>query len=368
MKTKRCAHAGRACHCIARRDRSVGPIGPTGPAGPTGAGAGVTGPQGSQGPQGPQGAQGLSGVPGAAGPAGVVGPQGVAGTPGTEGAAGVPGAQGAQGAQGEQGLQGLPGPQGPQGPQGANGSDGADSAVIFDGGSPENIRAARTVNPPTVDPTKSGQVNLGSGGSWTSGDYGTVVGGNVCNAGQQAVAGGQFSRAEGTGSVALGYQNRARRDGSVALGSNTDAEGFFATALGQYGHAPRYGQFALGYGAPHLQASICHLAGDGNGAPVNLTDSVSEFTLVDGRAYFLRVMALAKQDVVVTCFTKEILAHADGGTAFIDDLNDIVTDPTETGWTLVASAPGGLILRFTYTGPLFSRCLVRIDMIELGGA
>jgi len=120
-----------------------GPIGPMGPEGPQGVkgeigsqgatgstgATGLTGATGSQGPQGPQGVQGTQGVQGVKGATGSTGATGSQGTQGPQGFQGVQGAQGTQGNQGNIGATGSQGPQGVQGVQGIQGAQGFQGAT-----------------------------------------------------------------------------------------------------------------------------------------------------------------------------------------------------------------------------------------------
>jgi hypothetical protein len=247
-----------------------------------------------------------------------------------------------------------------------------------------------------------------------SGDYGAIPGGlNNLVSGASALAGGTFCQAVGDSSIALGSTCHALGDqdtaigftctadstpgsGAVAIGATCSAVGVGAVALGNncsalaqdsvaigagYATAPLavaigggsavnnagfaygpnsfaslYGQEARAQGGTTQRSNIQLEGASVNGAPALLTLSgdggLGEIGLQDNRAYSLTVHYLGSRTDAPgrSSMTVEYLVHTSAGVAVIDDSTPISTQANGETWTWVPSTPGGLVLRFTFTG------------------
>lgn len=129
---------------------------------------------------------------------------------------------------------------------------GGGGAVIFDGGTPKNMRGDRPAGQSPIDNTKDGIVNLASGGSVgvtasfaTAGggfnpaviaDYGTVAGGdtNTVSGDHGSIGGGQGNLVNGLhGTIAGGHNCTAGgSNGSIGGGVDNATNGNSATCSG----------------------------------------------------------------------------------------------------------------------------------------
>lgn len=278
---------------------------------------------------------------------------------------------------------------------------GSAGAVIFDGGSPLNMRGARTSGQSPINNTKSGIVNLGSrstgasvgatkdfatigGGDQNvaSGDYATVPGGlgNVAS-GNFSFAVGQNCVAFGTNSCALGLGGSASGFASLAAGTNCVAQGVSSLVHGENARAFRPSQYAHAYrvmgGAGNGDAGqfsrVGYVGDSVNGVAQNLNDSTltGVFTLEASKAYAARVtFVLHRMDVAgnPSFFVHDLFLTCPGGVATIVQDNVTLSVPNGNTWT-VATTPSAGDITFSVTGEVGKtvRCVATVEFTELRG-
>lgn len=177
--------------------------------------------------------------------------------------------------------------------------------------------------------------------------------GNGCgDGGQNSVCMGSGCSTTGSNGVALGVGSNAGTD-CVALGDACSATGTASFACGLSCTTTRWGEFGHAGGAPNAFDGThgIDVGANLNATPGNLVlGDASELTLVDSRAYSIRVRVVAAKSGGGTFAHEvhEILAHGNGGGTLVIDEDDLITAPAAAlaaaGWTLTISA-SGLILR-----------------------
>lgn len=278
-------------------------------------------------------------------------------------------------------------------------SVGSASAVIFDDAVPAdqvNIRSDRATNQSPIDNTKVGITNLGSDNAATAGaiaDYATIGGGlnnevsgigavviggtgNVA-AGADSMAGGNGSGVAntGTGAIAFGTNCGAAGIASCAIGNLSNANGDYSTALGYAADASRYGQYAHNGngGATGEQFGRIQLRGlSGNGVlvPLQLGD-FTDFQLEDGKTYAMRITFMGSRTDAQGSASEvhQVLVHATGGVAVIDDDTPVAVQANGEAWTWTLTTPGGLTLGVDFAGTLAQtvRGIALFEWVETDG-
>lgn len=278
-------------------------------------------------------------------------------------------------------------------------SVGGASAVIFDDAVPAdqvNIRSNRATNQSPIDNTKVGITNLGSDNAASAGvtaDYGTVggglnnevsgIGGTVIGgtanvaAGPDSAVGGNGSGAGNTASAALVFGSNCSALGiaSCSIGNLCDAIADYSTAIGYAARSPRYAQYSHnGNGAASSeQFGRVQLVGiSGGGATVSLQlGDATDFQLENGRTYAFRITFLGSRTDAQGSASEvhQVLVHAVGGVAVIDDDTPIAVQANGETWTWALTTPGGLTLGVDFTGTLLQtvRSVALFEWVELVG-
>lgn len=228
---------------------------------------------------------------------------------------------------------------------------------------------------------------VGGESNTASGDYSTVMGFACVASNLSARASGILATASGAASESSGFSTLASGDtshaegslttaigdGSHAEGSDTIATGDFSHATGGRSNALRAYQYS--HGNPFLGAATlaqywrAEITNVATAATVNLfLGDGAEVSLENGRAYMIRVLAAANRSTGAerAGFVREILVFAEGGVAAISATLSTI-DSAPVGWTLVHSAPGGLVLRFAFTVPagVTARCCATLQVTEI---
>lgn len=155
------------------------------------------------------------------------------------------------------------------------------------GGSPENVRAVRSFEAPSVAAAGFGQVNLGSqddAAKGTKGNYATIAGGfnNLANDIDSTVGGGRSNTAGGEGSVVCGGSsntagaewsvicggsaNATSDTGAVVVGGNDNqANATYASVLGGQGNAAIGGMASVCGGTSNTGNGFGAIVGAGAG-------------------------------------------------------------------------------------------------------
>jgi len=249
-------------------------------------------------------------------------------------------------------------------------SAGGAAVVIFDGGTPKNLRSDRPTLQSPINNTKKGIVNLSSRSSGsTSGagaDYVTISGGDRHEADGigAVIGGGRANESNGIdGVVAGGTANTvAVSFGAIGGGIGNSVIGVAGTGGfvpgGSYGTARRSSQMAHADGPisniARRQASRYMVRGLSTGAPVVLLDNLgNQLNTQYGVMYLiLAKVALQRTDAVGQSSQTHILTiHQDtSGFCVIDQDSQIDVFVGSSGGTVVFSVTGADLVATLTTG------------------
>jgi len=145
--------------------------------------------------------------------------------------------------------------------------------------------------------------------------------------GNQNVAKGYYSHAEGKGTVSSGFSSHAEGESTVSSGKSSHAEGFQSSASGQWSHAEGVGTFAIGtfshaegedsqaFGTcSHAEGFTCTTAADYSHAEGNQSYTLGNFSHAEGGETYARGVGSHAEGY--RTYTQGIYSHAEGSNTF----------------------------------------------------